>query len=149
MEVKFTAGETVRGLDLSGTGFENTDLSGASFGCCEECEKEGKYGVKMQKTLLDSVDMAGSQLNHCSLEGSVITDVRAVNSKLYDIDCDGSDLSGVNLVGSRLRCINLFGAEIENSCLANVRLSGCDIGGMTVDGVNVKEAVEAYKKAKN
>ena len=60
MEVKFTAGETVRGLDLSGTGFENTDLSGASFGCCEECEKEGKYCVKMQKSLLDSVDMAGS-----------------------------------------------------------------------------------------
>ncbi len=140
------SGASCGALNMSGSSFECAEMNGARFGCCEKCEKEGKYCVEMKKALFDSVDMSDSQMNHCRLENSVLTDVRAVRTKLYDIDFDRSDLSGVNLVESKIRCTNLYGAAIENSCFANASLSGCDIDGMTVDGVNVKEAVEFFRR---
>lgn len=139
------SGANYSALNMSGSSFECAEINGARFGCCEKCEKEGKYCVEMKKSLFDSVDMSDSQMNHCKLENAVLTDVRAVRSKLYDIDFDWSDLSGVNLVESKIRCTNLYGAAIENSCFANARLSSCDIDGMTVDGVNVKEAIEFFR----
>lgn len=126
--------------------FEDLDLSGASFGCCEKCESEGKYCVEMKKSVFDSVDMTRSQLNHCALEESILTDVKMAGAKLYDIDLDGGDLSGVNMVGSRIQCSNLYGASFKNCCFAEASLENCDISGLTVDGVNVKEAIEAYRQ---
>ena len=133
-------------LDLSGASFENINLSGSSFGCCEKCESEGKYCVEMKKSVFDSVDMTRSQLNHCALEESILTDVKMAGAKLYDIDLDGGDLSGVNMVGARIQCSNLYGASFKNCCFAEASLENCDISGLTVDGVNVKDAIEAYRQ---
>lgn len=124
---------------------KDVTLEGASFGCCEDCEREGKYCVTMKKAVMDSVDLEGSRLNHCDMEASILTDIKMAGSKLYDIDLDESDLSGVNMVQSKIQCSNLFGAEIKNCCFLETKLENCDISGMTVDGVNVAEAIKAYK----
>lgn len=125
---------------------KNVCLSKAQFGCCEECEKEGKYCVEMKKSVFDSVDMSASQLNHCLLEEAVLTDIRMAGAKLYDIDLDESDLSGVNMVKSRLQCTNLYGASVKNCCFANTSLENCDIAGMTIDGVDAEKAIREYKE---
>ena len=142
------SGAKYSAANMTGAEFKCVELNGAKFGCCEICESEGKYCVEMKEALFDSVDMNAAKLNHCRLESSVLTDVKMAGAKLYDIDLDESDLSGVNMVGSRVQCSNLYGASFKNCCFANASLESCDIEGMTVDGVNVAEAIEAFKAKK-
>ncbi len=152
------------GVDMSNAAFRDVDMSNAVFGDAdfdpgedeniEEAEGAVNFsgakfcGVNMATAAFDGAVMTRSRLNHCSLEESVLTDVRMAGAKLYDIDLDGGDLSGVNMVGARIQCSNLYGASVKNCCFAETHLENCDIDGLTIDDVNVKEAIEAYLKAK-
>lgn len=150
---KFTdinlSGASYAALNMTGSKFECVELNEARFGCCETCESEGKYCVEMKKSVFDSVDLGSVQMNHCDMTMGILTDIKMAGSKLYDIDLDGGDLSGVNMVEARIQCSNLYGASVKNCCFAETHLENCDIDGMTIDGVNVKEAIEAYLKGKD
>lgn len=166
----------LRNMSMCNTKFENLDLNGCAFtdanmrntsyihlnmddshlhtmsalrariGGCEECEKKGIQCVNLSESTWDNVKLVNVKMNHCNFEGSLLTDIKGCNSKLYDIDLDSAELSGVNMVKSKVKCANLFGSEITGSNFTNVSLNCCDIDGMTIDGINVKEAIEAFKK---
>ena len=143
------SGATYGGLNMTGSVFRCVKLNGAVFGYgCEAEHGEDGYCVEMKGAVLDSVDLSGAQLNHCGMESTVLTDIKMAGAKLYDIDLDGGDLSGVNMVSARIQCSNLYGATVKNCCFENAALENCDISGMTIDGVNVAEAIEAYKESK-
>lgn len=143
------SGASYGGLNMSGSVFRCVELNGAVFGHGCEADHDDSYCVEMKGAVLDSVDMSGAQLNHCNMVSAVLTDISMAEAKLYDIDLDGGDLSGVNMVNSRIQCSNLYGATVKNCCFENAVLENCDITGMTIDGVNVAEAIETYKRAQS
>ena len=142
------SGSKYAGLNMTGAEFRCVELNNAVFGQGCECHPDGSYCVEMKKAVLDGVDLEDAQFNHCGMEKTVLTDIKMAEAKLYDIDLDGGDLSGVNMVNARLQCSNLFGTSIKNCCFENAALENCDISGMTIDVVNVAEAIAAYKGAK-
>lgn len=142
------SGSSYAGLNMTGAEFRCVELNGAVFGYGCECHADGSYCVEMKGAALDGVDLGGAVLNHCGMEKTVFTDISMAEAKLYDIDLDGGDLSGVNMVNSRIQCSNLYGAAVKNCCFENTALENCDISGMTIDGVNVAEAIKAYKASK-
>ncbi len=133
-------------MNLGGSSFQTGSMDGAKIGGCEECERKGIACIQMRKANFDNVDMKESQLNHVNLEGSTLTDIRFCNALIYDVDFDGTKFSGVNMVGAELKCVNLFGSDIENTNLTNAVIKNCDISGLTIDGVNVEEAIKAYRR---
>ncbi len=151
-------------VDMSGADFKDTDLSEAVFGNPDfdpaEDEKIGDAegavnlsgasfcGVNMTSAAFDGALMTRAQMNNCDLVYSVLTDIKMAGAKLYDVDLDESNLSGVNMVGAEIRCTNLYGSKLSNCCLSDAALENCDIGGMTIDGISVEEAIRAYKEAK-
>ena len=142
------SGSTYAGLNMTGAEFRCVELNCAVFGQGCECHADGSYCVEMKKAVLDGVDLSEAELNHCGMEKTVLTDIKMAEAKLYDIDLDGGDLSGVNMVNSRIQCSNLYGATVKNCCFENATLENCDISGMTIDGVNVAEAIKAYKASR-
>lgn len=135
-----------KNMNLNGSSFQDVELMHAKIGCCGECDAKGRLCVRMSDTVFDGVDLSRATVNHCNLDGSLITDIKATNVKLYDVDFDGSACSGINMVKSRIQCTNFFGAKIKNSNFTNASFENCEIDGLTVDGIDVKKAVEFYKK---
>lgn len=101
-------------------------------------------GVSFRFFGVDKLDwydgrMTNWTINDCYFGEALIYDSYMGNSKFYDSTMDNSDFRYTSLCGSSFVGGNFNNCKIEN----------CDITDMTVDGINVKDALEYYKNNKN
>lgn len=76
-------------------------------------------------------------------------DIKAadVSGAIFD-DCNMSDWNAhnVNMSGFRVDNANLTALHISNANLAGASISSSQIEGMTIDGINVLNAIAAYRQ---
>lgn len=82
--------------------------------------------------------MTNWRITDCDFGGALIYDTWMGNSKFYDTSLDNSDFRYAYFTGSTFNGGNFKDCQITN----------CDIGGMTIDGINVKDALEYYKNGR-
>jgi uncharacterized protein YjbI with pentapeptide repeats len=67
-------------------------------------------------------------------------------TRFYNNDFDGVYFDWCDFSNGRLSRCDLSSMRFEDCDFRYCRMDGCDISGLTIDGVNVKEAIEFYKK---
>jgi len=81
--------------------------------------------------------MTNWTVNDCDFGNALIYDSYMGNSRFYD-----STLTNIEFRHNRLDDSNFSNSSFKNCVIEN-----CDLTGMTIDGINVEEALEAYKKS--
>jgi nitroreductase len=104
-------------------------------------------------------------LSHVTLPGAVFEDLNLTDSKFHNINMQGANFEDINmshtsyggltLSEARFGCVDMSGAEFDgsdlklaefrNASFENVKITDCKLDGMTIDGINVKEAIEKSK----
>ena len=100
-------------------------------------------GVSFRFFGVDKLDwydgrMTNWTVNDCYFGEALIYDSYMGNSKFYD-----STLTNIDFRHNRLD-----GSKFSNSSLKNCVIENCDLTGMTIDGINVKDALEHYNTDK-
>ncbi|MDD4124364.1 MAG: nitroreductase family protein [Eubacteriales bacterium] len=105
------------------------------------------------------------KLAHASVPGAVFEDLNLTDSKFRNINMQGAGFEDINmshtgyegltLSEARFGRIDMSGAEFNgsdlklaefrNASFENVKITDCNLDGMTIDGINVKEAIEKVK----
>ena len=75
-----------------------------------------------------------------------ITDCDFSNALLYDTWLGNSKFTDTRIDNSDFRYVWFTGSTFSGGGFTNCKIENCDISGMTIDGINVKEALEFYKK---
>jgi mRNA interferase YafQ len=127
---------------------ENADLSGSRF---------------------HDVNLAGAEFHDVNLGDADFNDVNLGGARLHDINLSDIQVSAAQIGGATFKHIGLppcggggqgrqrpVTFEEASLCdsifrmvdLSNVRIESCDIRGMTIDGIPVAEALEAWRGKK-
>lgn len=138
---------------------------------CNEASA-GSYELKhkyLKNALFEDAAMPGARFEDVSLENARFNNINLKGAAFSDANLSGASYAGLNMTGARFECVELndarFGCcetcakdskpcvEMRNARFDHVDLSGavmmdCQIDGLTIDGVNVAEAIRAYKNAK-
>jgi hypothetical protein len=92
---------------------------------------------------------------------AVFEDIDLSGAKFFNINLRDADIGAIDFGGTSFSCMNtgeshpkkpaaFNGIEldyciIKNSFFRNTKIVNCDITGMTIDGIPVKEMVKAYE----
>lgn len=127
---------------------ENADLSGSRF---------------------HDVNLAGAEFHDVNLADADFNDVNLGGARLHDINLSDLRVSAAQMGGATFRHIgpppcaegrpgrqrpvtfeeaSLCDSVFRRVDLSNVRIESCDIRGMTIDGIPVAEALEAWRGKK-
>jgi len=85
-------------------------------------------------------------IEHCSMEGLIYRSVGIPQTDIYDVNMRGSRISFVDLLDSIIFDAAMDRTRFVDCNLSNVRIEHCNISGLTIDGIDVEEALKAYKK---
>lgn len=77
-----------------------------------------------------------------------VTDCDFSNALFYDTWLGNSKFAETGMDNSDFRYVLFTGSTFSGGGFANCKIENCDISGMTIDGINVKDALEFYKKTK-
>ena len=115
-----------------------------------------------EKYKVENKDIAGSEFRHLNMSGTVFEDVDLSGAKFFNINLRGANIGAVDFGGASFSCMNtgedreripvvfrnleLDDCSIEKCCLLNVKITNCDLTGMTIDGVLLTDMINAYKK---
>ena len=75
-----------------------------------------------------------------------VTDCDFGNALIYDSYMGNSKFIDSTMTNCDFRYNNFENSNFTGGNLKNCKISECDISGMTIDGINVEEALELYKK---
>ena len=122
--------------------------------------KNGRY-------VAECANLSGSKFHNVNLSEAIFDDVNLGGASFHNINMSDVRFSGMQIGGSSFSYIGLppdkdgnqkkqRGVQFENvhlndstfkKCkLTDVIITDCEIDGMEIDGVPVKEAIECYKK---
>lgn len=122
--------------------------------------------LKCGKYIAKCANLSGSKFHNVNLSGAVFDDVNLGGASFHNINMSDVRFSGMQIGGSSFIHIGLppdkkgnqgkqRGVQFEEvhlndsifkKCkLTNVKIIDCEIDGMKIDGVSVKEAIEYYK----
>jgi hypothetical protein len=97
-------------------------------------------GVSFRFFGTDKIDwydgkMTNWRITDCDFGSTLVYDSWMGNSKFIDTSIDDSDF----------RYVGFSRSIFSGGCFVDCKIENCDISGMTIDGINVKEAVEYYQ----
>lgn len=97
-------------------------------------------GVSFRFFGTDKIDwydgkMTNWRITDCDFGGTLVYDSWMGNSKFVDTSIDNSDF----------RYVGFSRSVFSGGWFVDCKIENCDISGMTIDGINVKEALEYYK----
>ncbi len=125
--------------------------------------------LKSGRYVAECSDLSGSKFHDVNLSGAVFDDVNLSGASFHNINMSDVRFSAMQIGGShfihiglppdkdgkqgRQRGIQFEEAHLNDSIfkrckLTNVKLIDCEIDGMEIDGVPVKEAVERFEAHK-
>jgi hypothetical protein len=96
-----------------------------------------------------SVGIPETDIYDANLSGCRITDTNFSGSIIYDTSLDKIRVIDSGIRGGEFTYVKFDRTKIRNSSLLDVTMENCDIQGLTIDGVNVEEALEYYKDKKS
>ena len=117
---------------------------------CEVTDKSKTAGGAVVRTSKFCAD-----ISECDFEGScfVQTNLCATfkcsdmsGDYFEEVDLSGAGFERSDVSGAEFNEVNLSGAAIIDSDMSGIEISGCKLDGMTIDGFNVRELIEFYKK---
>ena len=82
--------------------------------------------------------MTNWRVTDCDFSGALIYDTWMGNSKYYD--------SGLN--NGEFEYVSFDNSKFNHGSFKECKIEKCEISGMTIDGINVKDALEFYKNKK-
>ncbi len=122
--------------------------------------------LKCGKYLAECANLSGSKFHKVNLSRAVFDDINLGGASFHNINMSDVRFSGMQIGGSSFAHIGLppdkhgkqgkqRGVQFEEvhlndstfkKCkLTNVKIIDCDIDGMEIDGVSVKEAIERFE----
>lgn len=125
--------------------------------------------LKSGKYIAECADLSGSKFHDVNLRGAVFDDVNLMGASFHNINMSDVRFSAMQMGGAHFSNIGLppdkdgkqgrqRGIQFENvhlddstfkKCkLTNTKLIDCEIDGMEIDGVSVKEAIERFEAHK-
>ena len=125
--------------------------------------------LKCGKYVAECADLSGSKFHDVNLSGAVFDDVNLMGASFHNINMSDVRFSAMQIGGAHFTNIGLppdkdgqqgrqRGIQFENvhlndstfkKCkLTNIKLIDCEIDGMEIDGVLVKEAIERFEAHK-
>jgi uncharacterized protein YjbI with pentapeptide repeats len=128
-----------------------------------------KTTIPSGKQVAYMVGIAGSVFRDVDLSGSEFENANMSKSRLHDIDLRDISISAANLGGAHFKHLGpapdkngkqerqkpvtfeeaMLGDSTFNKVdLSNVKITNCNVRGMTIDGVLVTDLIAAYKKGK-
>ena len=123
--------------------------------------------IKSGRQSAEHVDISGSCFHNVNLCNAEFNDVNMSNSSFHNINFSNVSISAAQIGGAKFRHIGpppdkngkqdrqkgvLFEeVELNNSIfrksnLSNVQITDCNIKGMVIDGIAVKDMFDAYRK---
>ncbi|MGD8499568.1 MAG: pentapeptide repeat-containing protein [Phycisphaerales bacterium] len=115
-----------------------------------------------EKYKVENKDIAGSQFRHVNMSGTVFEDVDLSGARFFNINLRSANIGAVDFGGASFSCMNtgeghprkpvvfnsieLDDCTIQNSYFRNTKIVGCDLTGMTIDGVLVTDMLKAYER---
>ncbi|GFN33525.1 GNAT family N-acetyltransferase [Paenibacillus xylaniclasticus] len=134
-------------------------LSGTVVAGCRMSDVEF-YNVNLGRSFYMSCTLQDSKWTDCNFSGTKWTNLNMTHTLLADLRLSGSEIGFVAMDGVLIhdthlgasrqpmtfeRC-DLSGALIRDSRLTGVRIEGCDVKGMTIDGIPVENLLAAYRE---
>jgi uncharacterized protein YjbI with pentapeptide repeats len=134
-----------------------------------EPKEELKPTITSGKQVAVMADIGGSVFRDVNLAGSEFENVNMSQARLHDINLSDISISAANLGGAhfkhlgpapgpdgkqeRQKGITFEEAQLCDSTfnkvdLSNVKITDCNVKGMTIDGVLVTDLIAAYKHAR-
>ncbi|MBO5272987.1 MAG: nitroreductase family protein [Clostridia bacterium] len=105
-------------------------------------------GASLPNAVFDDLNLAGAAFNNINLHGARFTDINMSHNFFGGLTLEESYFGCVDLKGATFENPDLSGSSFKDCNFTDVKLENCDIAGMTVDGINVKAAIEFYKNRK-
>jgi len=96
--------------------------------CCEEARKDG---IWKSRTTADRI---------------IADDAALADSTFDNVDLSRSKFHDANMANTDFRDINLSGATFRDINLSNVEMQDCNLAGFRINGISVKDALDAYEK---
>ncbi|MDX8343580.1 GNAT family N-acetyltransferase [Rossellomorea sp. YZS02] len=138
---------SLKDVDLADTHVEHCSLEKTEF-----------YGINGSLSTFSNSRMMGVQFSNCNLTESRFQNINFQRALLADLNLSHSEIAHVALGGVHIhdthlgdageplrfeRC-DLKKSKFQNCNLKNVDISDCDTSGMMIDGILVKDLLEAY-----
>lgn len=136
---------------------ENQDLSNTQYENCKMNQTEF-YQINAEGSSFSNSNLMNTHVSNCNLSHSKFQNINFRHSFFADLNLSYSKMRLVTLAGVRFmdtnlgdekrpisfeRC-DLQGTAIKNSSLRNMRITDCDIAGMTIDDIPVEKLLEVY-----
>jgi uncharacterized protein YjbI with pentapeptide repeats len=125
--------------------------------------------IKCGRHLAEHADLAGSAFHDVNLAGADFNNVNLSKAKFHNINLSDISLTAAQIGGARFKHIGpppdkdgrqerqrpvtfeemmLCDSTFRNVDLSNVRITDCNLSGMTIDGIAVSDMIAAYKLQK-
>lgn len=122
----------------------------------------------MKQCRFSNLDMSGATFENINLSGTTFENINLSKTRFHDINFSDVAISAANFGGAQFVHIgpgpdetgkhppqrpvlfkeaDLNGSTFEKVDLSNVKIVGCDLEGMTIDGILVTEMIEAFKRS--
>jgi uncharacterized protein YjbI with pentapeptide repeats len=119
------------------------------------------------KQFAEHADISGSRFHDVNLSGAEFDNVNLENAAFHDINLSGIHVSAVQIGGATFKHIGpppdpagnparhrpvlfeestLCDSTFRKVDLSNVKIIDCNIEGMTVDGIQIADLLEEYKR---
>ena len=140
-------GDTLKNVDLSELQVEHSHLVKTEF-----------YGINGTSSSFSNSNLSGLHLSNCNLSEARFQNINLQGALIADLNLSNSEFALVSLGGVHVHDTNigdgsepikfercdLRGSKIQNCNLSNVHISDSDITGMKINGICVKDLLEAY-----
>jgi len=90
--------------------------------------------------------MTGLDFYDGAMPNARFTDVYLADALIYDTGMERNRFYKVFMEDCDFRYTTLERSRFSNSNFVDCELTGCDIKGMTIDGINVEDVLRAYNK---
>ena len=119
--------------------------------------------IKCGKHLADNANLAGSTFHNVNLSDALFDNVNMTHVRFHNINLSDIDVSAVQIGGAHFKHFGLppgspgkqrplsfeegdLNSSTFSRCdLSNVKLTDCNLEGMTIDGILVTDLLAAYK----
>ncbi len=123
--------------------------------------------IKCGKHLAEHANLSGSQFHDVNLAGADFNDVNLSGARFHNINMSDISLTAAQIGGARFKHIGpppdkdgrqerqrpvtfeemmLCDSTFRKVDLSNVRITDCNLDGMTIDGMLISDMIEAYSK---
>jgi len=134
-------GHNFRECNMKTVDFYDTNMSNSSFSNMN-LSKNVYQNSNLRDNRFTNVNLSSTVFGDSNMRNTEICHVSMTDAYLHDINQDVTDDES-NIIFEKCKICNSL---IKDSDLKNVKIQNCNLDGMTIDGVNVLEMLEFYKK---